>query len=53
MYCFHESLPDSLPPPVAFSPPMNTLIITLHVTLLSTINTHHSTKLNYIFTTEY
>lgn len=21
MYCFHESLPASLPPPVAFSPP--------------------------------
>jgi hypothetical protein len=21
MYCFHESLPDSLPPPVSFSPP--------------------------------
>lgn len=21
MYCFHESLPDSRPPPVCFSPP--------------------------------
>ena len=21
MYCFHESLPDSRPPPVSFSPP--------------------------------
>ena len=21
MYCFHESEPDSLPPPVSFSPP--------------------------------
>ena len=22
MYCFHESLPDSRPPPVSFSPPV-------------------------------
>lgn len=24
MYCFHASLPDSLPPPVCFSPPKKT-----------------------------
>lgn len=37
IYCFHESLPDSLPPPVAFSPPIEDIFHTTHhlVPLLS------------------